>query len=99
MAEKIKRKRLDSTVMFPLVELFEDSGMTQHKFCAEMDLVPHTFTYWLIKYRKSKNKIVNRESKPEFVELAISPDAESVLSTRLIRITYPDGTLVELPVS
>jgi hypothetical protein len=99
MAQKIKQKRLDSTVMFPMVELFEDSGMTQHKFCAEMDLVPHTFTYWLNKYRRSKNKRVNNETKPEFVELAISPGSESVLSTRLIRITYPDGTLVELPVS
>lgn len=97
MAEKKKQKRHDSLTMFPIMELFEESGMTQKQFCKEMDLVPHTFTYWLNKYRKTKKTGVQK-SKPEFVELAISSNLDSVTTERLIRITYPDGTRVELPV-
>ena len=85
--------------MFPLMELYEDSGMTQKQFCVEMDIVPHTFTYWLNKYRKSMATIITKEAKPEFVELAVSTNQESVATHRLIRISYPDGTLIELPIS
>lgn len=97
MAEKSKQGRLDTKTMFPLIELFEESGMTQKQFCIEMDIVPHTFTYWLNKYRKRK-KPGMQKSKPEFVELEISSNRDLVTTDRLIRITYSDGTLVELPV-
>ena len=32
MAEKAKQGRLDAATMFPMMELFEDSAMTQRRF-------------------------------------------------------------------
>jgi transposase-like protein len=98
MADKSKRGRLDSAVMFPMIKLFVESKMTQKQFCAEMDLVPHTFTYWLNKYRRSiKSKF---QSKPtgDFVSLNVTSTTPAKESVRQIRITYPDGTLIELPI-
>jgi hypothetical protein len=84
--------------MYPFIELYEGSGMSQKQFCEEQHIVPHTFTYWLTKYRKSKRSKSIISEQNEFVALNISEPTEKLTKLRQIRITYPDGTLVELPV-
>lgn len=98
MAGKSKQGRLDSSVMFPMMELFEDSKMTQKQFCIEMDIVPHTFTYWLNKYRKSHEPKGQQRSQSDFLSLNVISGAPSKEFVRQMRITYPDGTIIELPV-
>lgn len=98
MAKKAKQGRLDSIVMFPMIELFQESGMTQKQFCEEKDLMPHTFTYWLSKYRKSVQPKLQTKSKGDFVSLNVSATTDVKESVRQMRITYPDGTLIELPI-
>ncbi len=99
MAEKTKQGRLDAATMYPMMELYEESQMTQKQFCLEMDIVPHTFTYWLSKYRKSKKRSSPAsDSKNEFIELAVASTPSSSNLARFMRITYPDGTKIELPV-
>ncbi len=98
MTKKTKQGRLDASTMFPLMELYEDSEMTQKQFCVEMDLVPHTFTYWLTKYRKSKQPTKKTVVAGKFVELEVEAPKTKGEAVRHMRISYPDGTLIELPV-
>ena len=98
MADKAKKGRLDSAVMFPLMELFEESGMTQRQFCEDKDIVQHTFTYWLGKYRRVKRGKDLKGGGDKFIGLSIAEPERSAKSVRLMRISYADGTIVELPV-
>jgi len=98
MAGKSNQGRLDASTMFPMMEMYEDSGLTQKQFCSQMGLMPHTFNYWRNKYRKTKKSDFTKEAKAEFVELKVALPPQSPSPHRLIRISYPDGTLIELPV-
>jgi transposase-like protein len=98
MSKKKQNGKRTSSEMYPMMELYEESGMTQKQFCEEMDLVPHAFTYWLTKYRKSKRSIENTDLAGKFVELEVeAPKMKSKL-LRYMRIKYPDGTLIEVQV-
>lgn len=52
--------------IFSLVEQWELEGESQKLFCQRHDLHPATFSYWVTKYRKSKNEI----PQSEFIKIA-----------------------------
>ena len=95
MSEKKNTIRHSEATMYPLVELYNESSMTQKGFCTEMEIAPHTLSYWLMKYRKKTN--LEAQPAPKFQALNISNAPIQNNTSRLIRITYPDGTKIELP--
>jgi hypothetical protein len=95
MPEGIKTHRHTKASMFPMMELYEESDLPRKQFCKEMDIPLHTFTYWLNKFRKSKMHPSAPHVNKEFVKLEILPPTSLVGN---IRISYPNGTVVELPV-
>lgn len=95
MAKTKPNSRKEASEMYPLIELYQESNMTQKQFCEEMDILPHRFTYWLTKYRKENQSNSTAGQQTEFISLDISSKEQSKLSSRLIRVKYPDGTLVE----
>ena len=82
--------------MFPLIERWHNSGLTQQRFCEEHDLSLAVFGYWLRKYREASNSNVEAgpagEAAPGFLPLQLET-APSSLSTAL-EIQLPDGTLL-----
>jgi hypothetical protein len=50
MDKQEKRARRSESEMFPLIEAYELSGLTQQAFCAEHGLKVATFSYWRRKY-------------------------------------------------
>ena len=81
--------------MFPMMELFEQSDLSRNQFCEQMDLSVHSFNYWLNKYRKSKVAQSGGFVNKEFMELKVV--APSVPMGNM-RISYSNGTVIELPI-
>lgn len=73
--------------MFPLIQEWEDSGLSQKAFCNAHEIKPHVFWYWLRRYR-DQGPLVNRESSGFVSVQKDRPSAESVMA----EIIYPDGT-------
>ena len=91
--------------MFPLVESWQKSGLTQKEFSQQHQINEQVFYYWVSRYRKAlpvspspgsgpvaKTKLVPAaESVPAFIRLSLPEDA--VPATAVADAT----TVVELP--
>lgn len=55
--------RLNSEIMFPLIEAWELSGDSQKAFCAQREIKPATFAYWRKKHQQSQSNFL--EFTPE----------------------------------
>lgn len=79
--------------MYPILQRWENSGMSQVAFARREGLPQVVFHYWLRKYRDSQNSIV-----PGFIAVSPSPSVrrEAGEQSRSIfaRIMLPDGAEV-----
>lgn len=50
--------RLNSEIMFPLIEAWEQSGENQKLFCSERGIKIGTFGYWRKKYLESQGGFI-----------------------------------------
>lgn len=73
--------------MFPLVEVWDGSGLSQKAFCKRHGIKPYVFSYWLRRYRTQRPIVRQEPSGFVSVEMDQVPD-ESVLA----EVIYPDGT-------
>ncbi|TPE43341.1 IS66 family insertion sequence element accessory protein TnpA [Pontibacter mangrovi] len=71
--------------MLQLVELYEESGLSQRAFCQEQGLKLSQFTYWIHKVRKEK------QATSGFVQLSPPEPAAQ------LEVIYPNGVKVRLP--
>ncbi len=85
---KLERSTSQSE-MFSLISSWQASGLSQIDFCAQHDLVPHRFYYWLKKYKQSGDTTSIRSS---FLQVEVETQ-ESDTSDG-IRIEYPNGVIV-----
>lgn len=74
--------------MFPLVELWLQSDLTQPDFCREHGLSVSILAYWLRKYRDEQS---GPEKAGSFVALSVLE-----VSTKPIEVIYPNGVRVQL---
>ncbi len=89
--------------MYLAIELWQESGLSQIKFCSREKLSVKTFSYWLRKYRKEKGFLVEGSKKvsDSFIPVEISRGAGSTaLSTNSgrIDISFPNGVQLSCPV-
>ena len=73
--------------MFPLIQEWERSGLSQKEFYTHHDIKPHVFWYWLRRYRE-EGQLVPQEG-PGFVSVEME---EAPLESVLAEVIYPDGT-------
>jgi transposase-like protein len=73
--------------MLSLIEKWQESGKTQQSFCQEHGMTFSTFYYWLKRYRRGINE-------SSFLPVEINQS----LNTN-IEIRYPDGVILQLPLS
>lgn len=71
--------------MLQLVELYEESGLSQRAFCQEQHLKVSQFTYWIHKVRKEK------QAASGFLQLS-PPEPVAQME-----VVYPNGVKVRLP--
>ncbi len=86
-------KQRNQSQMFPLVKRYLASGQSKVDFCAQHNIKVHTFQYWLGKFKEDRldNKQLDR-----FVPIQIKE--EEAVMNRSIRVTFPSGLKVELPI-
>ena len=72
--------------MFPLIQSWEASDLSQKDFCALHHLKPHVFWYWLRRYREREKA---GQSQQNFIPIKVGPKADKRIFAEII---YPDGT-------
>ncbi len=80
--------------MYLAIEMWQESGLSQHKFCDLEKISKSTFSYWLKKYRKEKKQVqaVSTRSDKAFIPVEISKTFQlSSSSDGPIEIDYPNG--------
>ncbi len=82
---RIKR---NAEEMFPLVESYLSSQVTQKEFSAENAMSVAVLNYWLSKYRRSS------EETGAFLE--IHPGATSAAERPLLEVCYPHGVKLRI---
>jgi len=98
-----KDQKYSKEEMYLAIELWQESGLSQIKFCSHENLSVKTFNYWLRKYRKEKNLSVERSQKTfetfipvEVSRGGISNGANPGLGR--IELSFPNGVQLNCPV-
>ncbi len=77
-------------MMFPLVEQWQQSGLSIKSFSASQGLNNFSFQYWCKKY-KTKNDLL-KKADPRFIPIAIkAPDAPSGNTKPKLELHLPCG--------
>ena len=84
--------------MYPIVEGFSSSGLTQKEYCKSLALKYGTYKYWCRKYKTEKKTPTKKRKKAtsEFIDLKVA--IPSVVSDSL-DIVYPNGVRLQLSMS
>lgn len=89
--------------MYLAIALWQESGLSQRKFCSYEKLSVKTFSYWLKKYRKEKGfpPECNKEVSDTFIPVEISvggTSGETNTDPGRINISFPNGVELSCPV-
>jgi hypothetical protein len=71
--------------MYPLVEEYLSSGLSQQRFCEGKAIACSTFYYWLKKYKTA--------TSAGFLEV----DTQPVAASQQLELTYPNGVKLSIP--
>lgn len=86
-------KQRKQSEMYPLVEEYLTSEVSQREFCQSHQIKVHTFQYWLSKYKQEQ---IKENQMDKFIPLEVN-DSSSLLN-QVVRISYPSGMIIEFPV-
>jgi hypothetical protein len=85
----MKRIRTESE-MFPLVESWLKSGITQKEFSQRQGLAPHLMPYWVARYRKVHQPTQSTPTPASgFVQLSTSK-----ATINYMEVAFPSGTVI-----
>ena len=98
-----KNQKYSKEEMYLAIELWQESGLSQSKFCSRENLSVKTFSYWYRKYKKEKGLPPGRNSEVSdtFIPVKVSGDRTSkVLDGEYgrIEVSFPNGVQVNCPV-
>ncbi len=95
-----KNQRYNKEEMYLAVELWQESGLSQGKFCEREKLSLPTFGYWLRKYRADKESLTTKNSPETFIPVEV-PFSElkgpTFLSSGKIEVSFPNGVRLSCP--
>jgi len=87
--------RKTAAIMFPVVEKYLASGLSQKAFCDQHKLPAASFSYWLRKYRKAQTSspAAPASGTPEdaFVPIRITATSSTQSACELV---FPNGVTV-----
>jgi hypothetical protein len=85
--ENTQRRRTKEE-MFPMVELWQHSGLSKKRFCEEKGIVKSVFHYWYKKYREE-------DGQGGFIPL-IPDTPHSGIQGPSIEVHYPNGVVLKV---
>ena len=88
--------------MYLAIELWQESGLSQSKFCSRVKLLVKTFSYWYRRYKKVEGYPAgrNNEVPDTFIPVKVSGDRTANVSDgeyRRIEISFPNGVQLSCP--
>lgn len=89
--------------MYLAIELWQESGLSQSKFCAREKLSVKTFSYWHRKYKNEKGLSVecNKETPDTFIPVKVSGNrmpSDTDGEYGRIEVSFPNGVQLSCPV-
>lgn len=75
----------DDAMMFSLIEEQQRSGLTVKVFCGKQGITPHSFYYWMKKYRNRHPTAVDKKSR--FTRLQLPDEAPGTLFCEVVTAT------------
>jgi transposase-like protein len=98
-----KNQKYSKEEMYLAIELWQESGLSQVKFCSRENLSVKTFSYWYKKYKNENRLSVeeNRETPNTFIPVKVSGDRTANVSDGeygRIEVSFPNGVQVSCPV-
>ena len=96
----LKNQKFTKEQMYAWIESWQQSGISQNRFCKEEKLSSSTFNYWLRKYKQGKDRSIHANNNPVKTFLPVEVTKETVHRDKdFITITYPNGIQVSCPMS
>lgn len=89
--------------MYLAIEMWQESGLSQVKFCFREKLSIKTFSYWYKKYKKEKGLSVeeNKETPDAFIPVEVSGERTTTVGNEgygRIELSFPNGVQLSCPV-
>jgi len=89
--------------MYLAIELWQESGLSQVKFCSREKLSVKTFSYWYRKYKKEKGLSVegNKETPDTFIPVKVSGGRATAVRNEgygRIEVSFPNGVQLSCPI-
>jgi transposase-like protein len=96
-----KNQKYSKEEMFLAIELWQESGLSQVKFCSREKLSVKTFSYWHRKYKNEKGLSVecNKRNPDTFIPVKVSgTTADTDGKYGRIEVSFPNGVQLNCPV-
>ena len=98
-----KNQKYSKEEMYLAIELWQESGLSQVKFCSREKLSVKTFSYWYRKYKKEKGLLVgcNKEASDIFIPVEVSGARTRTIGNEgygRIEVSFPNGVQLSCPV-
>jgi len=98
-----KNQKYSKEEMYLAIELWQECGLSQIKFCSRENLSVKTFSYWYRKYKKEKGLSVkeNKTTPDTFIPVKVSGDRTATLGNEgygRIELSFPNGVQLSCPV-
>ena len=97
-----KNQKYTKEEMYLAIEIWQESGLSQNKFCKRENIAEGTFSYWLKKYRVEKDQSKSSLKKPvkTFIPIKVEKIPEPSCEDKgQIEISYPNGVQLSCPVN
>jgi transposase-like protein len=98
-----KNQKYSKEEMYQAIELWQESGLSQRKFCSSENLSVKTFSYWLRKYRKEKGLSEGHSKKASETFIPVEVSRGRTLNRTnpdysRIDVSFPNGVQLSCPV-
>ena len=98
-----KNQKYSKEEMYLAIELWQESGLSQVKFCSRENLSVKTFSYWYRKYKKEKGFSVreNKETPDTFIPVKVSGNRTTTVGNEgygRIELSFSNGVQLSCPV-
>ena len=96
-----KNQKYSKEQMYLAIEKWQESGLSQVKFCKQEELSAKVFCYWLRKYRSEKVSAVPANNTSAFIPVSLSGTGNNVRVLQpgqRIELFFPNGVRLNCPV-
>lgn len=98
-----KNQKYSKEEMYLAIELWQESGLSQGKFCSREKLSVKTFSYWYRQYKKEKGLLAgrNKEVFDTFIPVEVSGGRTTTVGNESygrIELSFPNGVQLGCPV-